>query len=324
MAFGILEFEFWQRKDNRMSIYEHEQWLPLSHPSERVFALLPSLPSPKAQAWHRFWCHPLGKTGIALMVPILLFILIGPSLSGYSYDDLHLINKNQPPSSRFWFGTDDLGRDIFTRICYGARISLCVGLLAAVIDLGIGLLWGGISGLVGGRTDEVLMRCADILYSLPYLLIVIVLTVVLGSGFSSLLVAITLTGWITMARIVRGQILLLKEMDYVMAAKALGASQTRLLLFHLFPNAMGSILITLTLTIPSAIFAEAFLSFLGLGIQAPLASWGTMANEGLPALQFYPWRLFVPAFFISQTMLAFHLIGEGLKFAFDQSNQEGL
>lgn len=166
--------------------------------------------------------------------------------------------------------------------------------------------------------DEILMRFADILYSLPYLLIVILLTVVLGSGLFCLLIAITLTGWITMARIIRGQILLLKEMDYIIAAKTMGANTGRLLFVHLLPNAMGPILITLTLTIPSAIFSEAFLSFLGLGIQAPQASWGTMANEGLPALQFYPWRLFFPAFFISATLLAFHLIGEGLKFAFDQ------
>jgi oligopeptide transport system permease protein len=297
---------------------EANDWLPLAPLSERFRKA--SLPSPSSSAWKRYWRHPLGKIGIFLLVPIAILMLIGPTLSGYSYEALHLVDKNQPPSPQFWFGTDDLGRDIFTRIWYGARISLSVGLLAALIDLGIGLLWGGIAGLAGGRLDEVLMRCADILYSLPYLLIVILFTVILGSGLLSLLVAITLTGWINMARIVRGQILLLKEMDYIQAAKALGASQTRLLFFHLLPNAMGPILITLTLTVPSAIFAEAFLSFLGLGIQAPQASWGTMANEGLPALQFYPWRLFFPALFISQTMLAFQLIGEGLKHAFYQEN----
>lgn len=298
---------------------ETDDWLPLeaAFKSKRSCELGTPLSS-KSQVWHRFWHHSLGKIGIILLFPVLILMMIGPSLSGYHYDAIHLAYKNQPPSAQFWFGTDDLGRDIFTRIWYGARISLTVGLLAALIDLGIGLVWGGIAGLIGGRTDEMLMRFADILYSLPYLLIVILIIIVLGSGLSSLLVAITLTGWITMARIVRGQILLLKEMDYIMAARALGASSTRLLLIHLLPNAMAPILITLTLTIPSAIFSEAFLSFLGLGIQAPQASWGTMANEGLPALQFYPWRLLFPALFISQTMLAFHLIGEGLKFAFNQ------
>lgn len=301
-----------------MHVDKTDDWQPLGPLSQRNCERTISS-SPASQVWHhRFWHHPLGKIGISFLLLIFLFMMLGPSLSGYSHDAMHLADKNQSPSLQFWFGTDDLGRDIFTRIWYGARVSLTVGLLAAFIDLGIGLLWGGISGLVGGRLDEVLMRCADILYSLPYLLIVILLTVALGSGFSSLLIAITLTGWITMARIVRGQVLLLKEMDYIMAARALGASQIRLLFIHLFPNAMGPILITLTLTIPSAIFAEAFLSFLGLGIQAPQASWGTMASEGLPALQFYPWRLFFPGVFMSLTMLAFHLIGEGLKFAFDQ------
>lgn len=301
---------------NKMHSENSDDWEPLGLPSARSCEL--ALPAPSSRnAWERFWGHSLSKTGIFLLLPIIVLMFIGPSLSGYKSDALHLVYKNQPPSSHFWFGTDDLGRDIFTRIWYGARVSLTVGLLAASIDLGIGLLWGGISGLAGGRTDEILMRCADILSSLPYLLIVILFTVILGSGLFSLLIAITVTGWITMARIVRGQILLLKNMDYITAARALGAGQARLLFVHLFPNAIGPILITLTLTIPSAIFAEAFLSFLGLGIQAPQASWGTMASEGLSALQFYPWRIFFPGFFLCQTMLAFHLIGEGLKFAFN-------
>lgn len=263
--------------------------------------------------WKKIFHHRTGWVGIILLGIILIFTLVGPSVSGYTYDALHLSQKNEPPSTLFWFGTDDLGRDQFTRIAYGARISLLVGLSAAFIDLIIGLTWGGVAGMMGGKVDELMMRIADILYSLPYMLVVILLSVVLGSGILSILIAITLFGWITMARIVRGQILLLKEMDFVLAARALGASQSRILLKHLLPNTLGPILVTLTLTIPSAIFAEAFLSFLGLGIQAPMASWGTMANEGLPAMQFYPWRLFIPAFFISITFFAFNLIGETLK-----------
>lgn len=317
MAFGILGFDSFERR-----LMNREEWLPLGPLSER--APVCTSPFRRVPLWKKFWDNGYSKVGIILLFPIVLLLFIGPFLTGYSYEELHLALKNQPPSSQFWLGTDDLGRDLFTRICYGARISLSVGLLAAFIDLIIGFLWGGVSGLTGGRLDEVMMRCADTLYSLPYLLIVILLTVAFGSGFGSLLLAITLTGWITMARIVRGQILVLKEMDYVMAAKALGASQARILFKHLLPNAVGPILITLTLTVPSAIFAEAFLSFLGLGIQAPLASWGTMANDGLPAMQFYPWRLFFPALFISVTMLAFHFIGEGLKSAFDQSHQREL
>lgn len=277
---------------------------------------------PRKSAWQRFRSSSLGMSGLVLLALILLCALIGPFFSNYAYETTHLTLKNQPPSLQFWFGTDDLGRDLFTRVWYGARISLCVGLLAALIDLIVGLLWGGLAGFCGGKIDEAMMRFADILYSLPYLLIVILFTVVLGSGLFSIILAITLFGWITMARIVRGQILLLKEMEYILAARALGAGFGRILSKHLLPNAMGPILVTLTLTIPSAIFAEAFLSFLGLGVQAPMASWGTMAHEGLPALQFYPWRLLFPAAFISLTMLAFHLIGEGLKAAFDKSTQE--
>ena len=161
------------------------------------------------------------------------------------------------------------------------------------------------------------MRLADILYSIPYLLVVILLMVIMGSGLATIIIALAMTGWINMARIVRGQILQLKQLDFVKAATALGASRRRILLRHLIPNAMGPIIVTLTLTIPSAIFAEAFLSFLGLGVQAPIASWGTMANDGLPAMRYYPWRLFFPASFISLTMLSFNLLGDGLRDAFD-------
>jgi oligopeptide transport system permease protein len=265
--------------------------------------------------------HPLVNLGLLILMPLIFFIIVGPYLTGYEYDAIQLPLQNQPPSSQFIFGTDDLGRDILTRICYGGRISLSVGLLAAFIDLAIGIIWGGIAGFCGGKIDEIMMRLADILYALPYLLVVILLTAVLGSGIYSLLVALTLTGWITMARIVRGQILSLKQMDFISAARLLGIKPFRLLFCHLLPNIQGSIFVVLTLTISSAIFAEAFLSFLGLGIQAPIASWGSMANEGLPALPYFPWRLFFPAAMISLTMLALHLIGEGLKLIFGHTNQ---
>lgn len=271
--------------------------------------------------WNSFVSHRMGRYGLIFLGIILLMSLVGPSFSGYRYDETHLALKNMAPSTSFWFGTDDLGRDIFTRICYGARISLFVGITAAFIDLAVGILWGGFAGLSGGYIDEFMMRIADILYSLPYLLVAVLFIVVLGSGLTSIILAITVIGWITMARIVRGQVLLLKEMEYVQAARVLGANFSRILFRHLLPNASGPILITLTLTIPSAIFAEAFLSFLGLGVQAPIASWGTMASESLAALQYYPWRLFFPAIFISFTMLSFHMIGEGLKAAFNQSEQ---
>ena len=275
----------------------------------------------KQKAWMRFKQNKLAISGLFLLILLLFTALLAPLFSSYSYYEIHLPKKNLPPCKEFLFGSDDLGRDIFTRIWFGARISLFIGISAALIDLVLGVLWGGIAAFSGGYIDEVMMRIADILYSIPYLLIVILLMVVMGSGLIPIIIALTVTGWIGMARIIRGQILQLKELEYVLAARALGASFPRILFYHLIPNATGPILVTLTLTIPSAIFVEAFLSFLGLGVQAPIASWGTMASEGLPAMQYYPWRLFFPAFFISLTMLSFNLIGDGLRDALDPKQE---
>ena len=253
------------------------------------------------------------RMGVLILSILLIGAIFGPLLSPYSYSQTNLANKNSPPSGQHWFGTDDLGRDLLTRCLYGARISLFVGTAAAFIDLIIGILWGGIAAFSGGKTDRIMMRVADLLFSLPYLLIVILLMVVMGPGLLTIVLAMSVIGWITMARIVRGQILFLKEQEYVLAAKCLGAGFFRILFRHILPNAKESIIITLILTISSAIFTEAFLSFLGLGVQAPAASWGTMANEGLPALQYYPWRLLFPAMLITLTILALNLIGDGLQ-----------
>jgi oligopeptide transport system permease protein len=267
--------------------------------------------------WRRFKKNHLAIIGMISLFVLIMLAIFAPMLTPYTYYETNLEMKNQSPSLLHWFGTDDLGRDVFTRVWFGARISLFVGITAAFIDLILGVLWGGIAALVGGKTDELMMRMADVFYAIPYLLVIILLMVVMGSGLIPILIAMTVIGWINMARIVRGQILLLKESDFVLAATALGAGFNRILFKHLIPNAMGPIIITITMTIPSAIFTEAFLSFLGLGIQAPIASWGTMASDGLPALKYYPWRLFFPAFFISITMLSFYLVGDGLRDALD-------
>lgn len=267
--------------------------------------------------WRRFRQNKIASFGLWVLFFLALFAIAGPFLSHHTYYETNLALKNAPPSLRFWFGTDDLGRDMFTRTCYGARISLFVGISAALIDLILGVLWGGVAALLGGKLDNLLMRIADILYAVPHLLVVIMLMVVMGSGLFPIIIALTITGWISMSRIVRGQLLQLKEQDYIQAAIALGAGKRRILFKHLIPNAMGPIIVTVTLTIPIAIFAEAFLSFLGLGVQAPMASWGTMASDGLPAMRYYPWRLFFPACFISFTMLAFNLVGDGLRDALD-------
>lgn len=267
--------------------------------------------------WRRFRLNKVAVAGFGTLIFLALFAIFGPIICPHTYYETHLALKNQSPSKEFWFGTDDLGRDLFARTSGGARISLFVGITAALIDLALGVLWGGVAALAGGKIDSLLMRIADILYAIPYLLVVIMLMVVMGSGLVPIIIALTITGWIGMARIVRGQLLQLKEQEYIQAAIALGASNRRILLKHLIPNAMGPIIVTVTITIPVAIFTEAFLSFLGLGVQAPIASWGTMASDGLPAMRYYPWRLFFPAFFISITMLAFNLVGDGLRDAID-------
>lgn len=259
--------------------------------------------------------------GSFILLLISFCAIAGPFWSGYTYYDIDLAHDNLPPSAEHWLGTDDLGRDLFTRAWYGARISLFVGISAALIDLFIGVFWGGVAAFSHPRIDDLMMRIADTLYALPYLLIVILLLVVMGPGLGSIIAAMTAIGWITMARIVRGQMLQIKELEYIQASRALGAGFWRIVFQHLMPNAIGSILVTLTLTIPTAIFTEAFLSFLGLGVQAPIASWGTMANEGLPAMAYYPWRLFVPASLISVTMFGFYLVGEGFREMFCEEGE---
>ncbi|GAA0315973.1 oligopeptide ABC transporter permease OppC [Bacillus carboniphilus] len=269
-------------------------------------------------AFVRFRKNKLAMLGIIMLILLIFMALFGEAISGHDTEKTDLLNTNKPPSSEHWFGTDDLGRDMFARTWEGAKISIFIGLAAALIDLVIGVLWGGIAGLKGGKVDEVMMRIADILYGIPYLLVVILFIVIFEKvNIWTMIIAMTIIGWVSMAKIVRGQVLQLKTQEYVLAARTLGAKTGRIMFKHLIPNAMGPIIVTLTLTIPNAIFTEAFLSFLGLGISPPVASWGTMAAEGVKAMQYYPWRLFFPAAFICITMLSFNVIGDGLRDALD-------
>ena len=214
----------------------------------------------------RFRKNKLAMVGIVVLFLLIFMAIFGPYMTGYDYATNDLTNKNQPPSSEHWFGTDDLGRDVFTRTWEGARISISIGLAAALIDLTIGVFWGGIAGYKGGRIDEYMMRIADVLAGIPYLLLVILLMVVLGSSVGTMILAMSITGWVNMARIVRGQVLSLKGQEYVLASRTLGASTSRIMSKHLIPNSMGPILVTMTLTVPSAIFTEAFLSFLRIRV----------------------------------------------------------
>nr|WP_229745351.1 ABC transporter permease [Pullulanibacillus pueri] len=269
-------------------------------------------------AWNRLRKNKLAMTGLVVLIILILLAIFGPIISLHSATKQVFTDQNLPPSKTYWFGTDALGRDMFARTWYGARISLFVGFMAAFIDLFIGVIYGGISGYKGGKVDSVMMRIVEILYGLPYLLMVILLLVVMGPGLSTIILALTVTGWVGMARIVRGQVLQIKNYEFVLASKTFGTKTMKIIRKNLLPNTMGTIIVQMTLTIPSAIFSEAFLSFLGLGIQPPYASWGMMANDGLSAiLTGFWWELFFPAFFISLTMYAFNVLGDGLQDALD-------
>ncbi|SHJ99156.1 ABC transporter permease [Paramaledivibacter caminithermalis] len=220
-------------------------------------------------------------------------------------------------NKRFWFGTDELGRDLLIRVIYGARISLLIGFIAAIVNFTIGVLYGGTSGYLGGRADNIMMRIVDIINTIPLVLYVILIMVVIGSGLRSIIITLGTIYWVNMARIVRGQILSLKEQEFVLAAKTLGADTWRILVRHLIPNAMGPIIVTMTMMIPTAIFTESFLSFIGLGVSAPMASWGTLCNDALGGLRSYPYLLFFPSLAICITMLAFNFLGDGLRDALD-------
>lgn len=268
-------------------------------------------------AWRRLKKNKLAMLGLYTALFIIVIAVIGPWLSQTSYSDQNLMQTNKPPSAEHWFGTDSLGRDLFIRVLYGARISLSIGIVASLINLTIGVIYGGIAGLMGGRVDRIMMNIVDVLYGIPVLLYVILLMVVLKPGLTNIFIALGIAYWLGMARIVRGQILSLKEQEYVLAARTIGASNWRILFRHLIPNSMGPIIITMTLAIPEAIFTEAFLSFIGLGVAAPMASWGVLSSEGVTSLRSYPFQLFFPAMAISITMLAFIFLGDGLRDALD-------
>lgn len=268
-------------------------------------------------SWQRLRQNKMAMTALGILGLIVLAAIFAPFISKYNYYSNDLMSTNKPPSSDHWFGTDDLGRDIFVRTWYGARISLIVGLAAAPIDLFIGVIYGGIMGFFGGRVDNIMNKFSEILYSIPYLLVVILLLVVLEPSLGTIILALTITGWITMSWIVRGEIMQLKNREFVLASRSMGAGSARLLFKHLLPNAVGPIIVTITLSVPNAIFAEAFLSFLGLGVQAPVASLGSMINDSLTGWLYYPWRFLFPAILISLTMLSFNIFGDGLRDALD-------
>ncbi len=267
--------------------------------------------------WLRFRKNKLALIGLGMLSILCFMAIIGPLISPWNYRESDYGHSNALPSKRHWLGTDYLGRDMFVRLWFGTRISIFIGITAAFLDLVVGVIWGGISGYFGGTVDDVMMRTVDVLMGIPYLLVVILLLVAMEPGLGTIILAMSLTGWVGMARLVRGQVLQLKEMEYVLAARSVGSSPSRIIARHLIPNTMGVVLVSLTMSIPGAIFGEAFLSFIGLGVPMPLASLGTLANEGYQVLLVYPHIMIIPAVAISLLILSFNFVGDGLRDALD-------
>lgn len=265
----------------------------------------------------RFRKNKLAMAGLVILIIMILAAVFGPMLSPYSYQQQDLSLGAVWPNKEHWFGTDKFGRDIFVRCLYGARISLTVGFAAAAINMVIGVIYGGVAGYFGGAADMIMMSICEILYSLPQMCYVIIFMIYFGNTISSILIAICVIYWIKTARVVRSETMRLKNEDFVLAARVNGETTGHIIIRHLIPNCIGSIIVSVTFLIPEAIFLEAFLSFLGIGISAPQASWGTLANDALPSLLTKPYQLFFPALCIALTMFALNFIGDGLRDALD-------
>ena len=259
----------------------------------------------------------LAVFGATFLVFMILLSLATPWIAPYGYAEQDRVLGAAGPTADHWLGTDELGRDLLTRILFGGRISLLVGFTATAVSLIIGVFYGAISGFVGGRVDTIMMRIVDILYAMPFMIMVIILMVFFGRNFILLFLAIGFVEWLTMARIVRGQILSLKKREFVDAAVAMGFGRARILLVHLIPNALGPIIVYVTLTIPQVMLLEAVLSYLGLGIQPPMSSWGLLINDGVKVMEDYPWLLIFPSIALSTTLFALNFLGDGLRDALD-------
>ncbi|WP_163194492.1 ABC transporter permease [Clostridium thermarum] len=270
-----------------------------------------------ADAWRRLKKNPVAMISLCFLVIMIIACIAGPWLIKADFEKQNYSLLNKRPSSEHWFGTDNLGRDLFARVLVGGRVSLFIGFVGTAIELCIGVLYGGIAGYFGGKVDIIMMRIAEIVATVPYLIVVIMLLIVLPKGIPTLIIALCLIGWVGIARMIRGQVMQLKNSEYVLAAKALGASPMRIVIKHLIPNTIGIILVYMSMDIPAYIFDEAFLSYLGLGVQPPNTSWGTLVLAGQGQMMNYPYQLVFPALAICLTVLAFNLLGDGLRDALD-------
>lgn len=268
-------------------------------------------------AWRRLRKNKLAVAGGAILILLMVMALLTPWLAPYNYETQDLDLGATPPSAEHWLGTDIFGRDLLTQIMYGGRVSLAVGFIATAVALLIGVTWGAVAGYVGGRVDAVMMRLVDILYALPFMIFIVLLMVVFGRNVLLLFLAIGAVEWLTMARIMRSQVQSLRQQEFVEAAISLGLSPAAILRRHVVPNALGPIIVYTTLTIPSVMLLEAFLSFLGLGIQPPQTSWGLLISYGAETMEEYPWLLIFPGLALTITLFSLNFLGDGLRDALD-------
>ena len=269
-------------------------------------------------AMRRFRQNKVAVFAFFLLCAMILMTVIVPMVSPYDYSKQDLPSRKQWPSASHWFGTDDLGRDLFTRVWQGGRVSIAIGVIGSLVVAVIGCIYGGIAAYFGGWVDMLMMRIVEVLSSVPNLLVVIMLSIVLdSSSLPTLLFAMTITGWCPIARLVRSQMLQISRSEYVMAARVMGVSPLNIVVRHMIPNTISIIIVNITFRIPGFIFSEAFLSYVGLGVQPPNTSWGALASAGQNSILFYPYMMLFPSLFIALTMLCFTLMGDGLRDALD-------
>ena len=275
----------------------------------------------KSNTWKdaidRLVSNKLSLFGLIYVVFIITLALITPFIAPYDYAYQKLELGPSPPSPEHWLGTDTLGRDLLTRMMYGSRVSLMVGFLATIVALTIGVTWGTVAGFAGGKTDTIMMRIVDVLYGIPFIIFVILLMVIFGRNLVLLFMAIGAVEWLTMARIVRSQVMSLSKQEFILAAEAMGVSKPSIIYKHLIPNTIGPVIVYATLTVPQIMLLEAFLSFLGLGVQAPLSSWGLLIRDGAVSMEEYWWLLIFPSLAFSLTLFSLNFIGDGLRDALD-------
>jgi oligopeptide transport system permease protein len=304
-------------RGGNMAIPEHDLFRPLLPEERIIYETKTETVAFWSEVWRRFRKNKPAMAGVAIISLFVVLAIVGPAMVPYRFDKVDLLSSYQPPNAKHWFGTDGLGRDLWARTWVGARVSLYIGVAAALCQMVIGILIGAFSGIYGGRVDMLIMRFVDILIAIPFLIWVSLFMLLLKPGIGSIIVSFSLTQWSGMARLVRGEVLRLKNSEFVLATQHMGASRWRIIFKHLFPNFLPVVIVNTTFRVTGAIFGESFLSFIGLGIQPPMTSWGVLIANGISEMREHTYLLIFPAVCISLTMLSLQLIGDGLRDAID-------